>query len=93
MLQVCGSADVAVRVESQLKLVIRPMYSSPPLHGPSLVATILRDSEMFNEWTVELKAMADRIISMREQLFDALKSRGNSYLPAIWLNVLCEVTW
>ena len=48
---------------------------------------------MFNEWTVELKAMADRIISMREQLFDALKSRGNSYLPAIWLNVLCEVTW
>jgi len=93
MLQVCGSADVAVRVESQLKLVIRPMYSSPPLHGSSVVATILRDSEMFNEWTVELKAMADRIISMREQLFDALKSRGNSYLPAIWLNVLCEVTW
>ena len=48
---------------------------------------------MFNEWTVELKAMADRIISMREQLFDALKSRGNSSLPAIWLNVLCEVNW
>ncbi|KAG2591822.1 hypothetical protein PVAP13_5NG507000 [Panicum virgatum] len=78
---VCGSADVAVRVESQLKLVIRPMYSSPPLHGPSVVATILRDSEMFNEWTVELKAMADRIISMRQQLFDALKSRGGS----VWL--------
>ncbi|KAG2591832.1 hypothetical protein PVAP13_5NG507000 [Panicum virgatum] len=27
---VCGSADVAVRVESQLKLVIRPMYSRTP---------------------------------------------------------------
>ncbi|KAG2591826.1 hypothetical protein PVAP13_5NG507000 [Panicum virgatum] len=85
---VCGSADVAVRVESQLKLVIRPMYSSPPLHGPSVVATILRDSEMFNEWTVELKAMADRIISMRQQLFDALKSRGT---PGDWSHIIKQI--
>jgi aspartate aminotransferase len=54
------------------------MYLSPPLHGPFVVVIIFKDSEMFNEWTVELKAMADRIISMRQQLFDALKSRGNS---------------
>ncbi|CAL4973941.1 unnamed protein product [Urochloa decumbens] len=87
-LSVCGSADVAVRVESQLKLVIRPMYSSPPLHGPSIVATILKDSEMYNEWTVELKAMADRIISMRQQLFDALKSRGT---PGDWSHILKQI--
>jgi hypothetical protein len=31
---------------------------------------------MFDEWTKELKGMADRIISMRHQLFDALKTRG-----------------
>lgn len=42
-LQVCNNADVASRVESQLKLVIRPMYSNPPLHGASIVATILKD--------------------------------------------------
>ncbi|KVH93908.1 Aminotransferase, class I/classII, partial [Cynara cardunculus var. scolymus] len=40
---VCKTADVASRVESQLKLVIRPMYSNPPLHGASIVATILKD--------------------------------------------------
>ncbi|CAD6236694.1 unnamed protein product [Miscanthus lutarioriparius] len=85
---VCGSADVAVRVESQLKLVIRPMYSNPPLHGASIVATILRDSEMFNEWTLELKAMADRIISMRQQLFDALKSRGT---PGDWSHIIKQI--
>ncbi|KAL0728284.1 hypothetical protein Bca4012_024377 [Brassica carinata] len=28
---------------------------------------------LFNEWTLELKAMADRIISMRKQLFEALR--------------------
>ncbi|KAG0539497.1 hypothetical protein BDA96_03G327900 [Sorghum bicolor] len=85
---VCGSADVAVRVESQLKLVIRPMYSNPPLHGASIVATILRDSEMYNEWTLELKAMADRIISMRQQLFDALKSRGT---PGDWSHIIKQI--
>lgn len=31
---------------------------------------------MYNEWTIELKAMADRIISMRHQLFEALRERG-----------------
>lgn len=43
ILQVCKTEDVASRVESQLKLVIRPMYSSPPIHGASIVATILKD--------------------------------------------------
>ncbi|EMS51413.1 Aspartate aminotransferase, cytoplasmic [Triticum urartu] len=81
---VCGSADIAVKVESQLKLVIRPMYSNPPLHGASIVATILKDSAMFDEWTLELKAMADRIISMREQLFNALKIRGPS-VSKLWM--------
>ncbi|ONM37722.1 glutamate-oxaloacetate transaminase1 [Zea mays] len=85
---VCKSADVAVRVESQLKLVIRPMYSNPPLHGASIVATILRDSEMFNEWTLELKAMADRIINMRQQLFNALKSRGT---PGDWSHIIKQI--
>lgn len=41
--QVCKSADVSAKVESQLKLVIRPMYSNPPIHGASIVATILKD--------------------------------------------------
>ena len=31
---------------------------------------------MYTEWTVELKAMADRIISMRHQLFEALQAKG-----------------
>jgi aspartate/tyrosine/aromatic aminotransferase len=34
---------------------------------------------MYNEWTIELKAMADRIISMRQQLFDALRARGQHF--------------
>ncbi|ONK69048.1 uncharacterized protein A4U43_C05F18740 [Asparagus officinalis] len=85
---VCKSADVAGRVESQLKLVIRPMYSNPPIHGASIVATILKDSEMYKEWTLELKAMADRIISMRQQLFDALRARGT---PGDWSHIIKQI--
>ncbi|KAL8149228.1 hypothetical protein AgCh_006295 [Apium graveolens] len=79
---VCKTADAASKVESQLKLVIRPMYSSPPLHGASIVAAILKDSDLYNEWTLELKAMADRIICMRKELFDALQAKGKATLPA-----------
>ncbi|XP_048227947.1 aspartate aminotransferase, cytoplasmic [Ricinus communis] len=85
---VCKTADVASRVESQLKLVIRPMYSNPPIHGASIVATILKDRDMYNEWTVELKAMADRIISMRQKLFDALSARGT---PGDWSHIIKQI--
>ena len=35
------------------------------------------DSDMYNDWTIELKGMADRIISMRQQLFEALQAKGS----------------
>ncbi|XP_057537255.1 aspartate aminotransferase, cytoplasmic-like [Amaranthus tricolor] len=85
---VCKTADVASRVESQLKLVVRPMFSSPPLHGASIVASILKDKDLYDEWTVELKGMADRIISMRQQLFDSLTARGT---PGDWSHIIKQI--
>nr|QED12507.1 aspartate aminotransferase [Selenicereus undatus] len=85
---VCKTADVAKRVESQLKLVVRPMYSNPPIHGASIVATILKDKALYDEWTVELKGMADRIINMRKQLLDALTSRGT---PGDWSHIVKQI--
>ncbi|KAL0345231.1 UNVERIFIED_CONTAM: Aspartate aminotransferase, cytoplasmic [Sesamum radiatum] len=85
---VCKTADVATRVESQLKLVIRPMYSNPPIHGASIVATILKDGDMYTDWSVELKAMADRIISMRQQLYDALCAKGT---PGDWSHIIKQI--
>ncbi|CAN4085029.1 unnamed protein product [Withania somnifera] len=85
---VCKDSDVASKVESQLKLVIRPMYSNPPIHGASIVATILKDRKMYDEWTVELKAMADRIISMRRKLFDAMQARGT---PGDWSHIIKQI--
>ncbi|KAH0652673.1 hypothetical protein KY289_030351 [Solanum tuberosum] len=85
---VCKDSNVASKVESQLKMVIRPMYSNPPIHGASIVATILKDRQMYDEWTVELKAMADRIISMRQQLYDAMQARGT---PGDWSHIIKQI--
>ncbi|KAL8262628.1 hypothetical protein R6Q59_023977 [Mikania micrantha] len=85
---VCRTADVASRVESQLKLVIRPMYSNPPIHGASIVSTILKDRNLYQQWTLELKAMADRIITMRKHLFDALRARET---PGDWSHIIKQI--
>jgi len=65
------------KILSQLLIVIRPMYSNPPVYGARLIAEILGDKELSKEWSQEVKLMADRIISMRQQLVSNLKSAGS----------------
>jgi len=38
--------EEAKRVVSQMKTVIRPMYSNPPRHGARIVTTILEDPRL-----------------------------------------------
>ena len=52
------------RVESQLKILVRAMFSNPPIHGARIVAEILDDEQLTNVWRGEVKGMAERIISM-----------------------------
>ena len=74
----CRSADERARVESQLKILIRPMYSSPPIHGARLVATVLGDAELRGLWLREVKMMADRIMEMRTTLRAELEALGSA---------------
>ncbi|KAI4465520.1 aspartate aminotransferase [Holotrichia oblita] len=75
---VTKSKDEAAKVLSQIKILIRPMYSNPPLHGARIVNEILGDKELRAEWLKEVKGMADRIISVRTKLRDNLKKEGSS---------------
>ena len=38
---VCADPEEAARVLSQLKIVVRAMYSNPPIHGARIVAAVL----------------------------------------------------
>ena len=70
--------DEAAKIMSQIKILIRPMYSNPPLHGARLVAEVLSDKQLRKQWLGEVKGMADRIISVRKKLYDNLKKEGSS---------------
>ncbi|RUS86111.1 hypothetical protein EGW08_006131 [Elysia chlorotica] len=75
---VCNDTDEAARVMSQVKIIIRPMYSNPPIHGARIAAKILNTPALNKQWLGEVKGMADRIISMRTRLQDGLKREGSS---------------
>lgn len=49
---VCNDADEAKRVESQLKILIRPIYSNPPMNGARIAATILNTPDLNALWYV-----------------------------------------
>jgi aspartate aminotransferase, mitochondrial len=75
---VAANADEASRVISQLKMVIRPMYSNPPRHGARIVSTILSDPDMTKDFHEQCKEMADRINTMRTELRSRLEGSGST---------------
>lgn len=74
---VTESAEEVQRVDSQLKIIIRPLYSNPPIHGARIAAEILNDPKLKAQWLEEVKLMADRIISMRALLKKNLEDLGS----------------
>lgn len=69
------SQKEAARIESQLKILIRPMYSNPPIHGALIVSEILSDPVLSKQWYGECQGMADRIIAMRTLLRSKLENQ------------------
>ena len=62
---------------SQIKILIRPMYSNPPIHGARLVTEILSNDQLKGQWLEDVKGMADRIITMRQKLKEGLHKEGS----------------
>ena len=65
------------RVDSQVKILVRPLYSNPPVHGARVASTILNNPELNKQWLGEVKGMADRIIKMRALLKEDLEKLGS----------------
>ena len=73
---VAESADVAATAFSQVKAIIRSIYSNPPAHGSAVVTHILNNPALRAEWEAEVKEMRDRIQDMRELFVATLKEQG-----------------
>ena len=72
----CESKEEASRVLSQLKVCIRTNYSTPQIHGATVVATVLNTPALRAQWEQELGEMRVRIKAMRQKLVDGLKAAG-----------------
>ena len=85
---ITADPEERARVDSQLKIVIRPMYSNPPLHGARIASTILRNDELYGLWESEVKHMANRIIQMRDRLHENLV---NLKTPGEWSHITKQI--
>ena len=49
---VVSDAALVPALKSQLTWIVRGMYSNPPAHGARVVANVLADQKLFDEWWV-----------------------------------------
>jgi len=74
----CQDAEEKARVESQLKIIARALWSNPPIHGARIVQTVLDDPVLKKQWYEEVNGMASRIINMRTLLKKGLEDEGST---------------
>jgi len=72
----CSSTKQANAVLSQLDIIIRNMYSNPPLQGMRIVKTVLQDPALKAMWFDDMKVMSKRIDDMRKALRGELEAIG-----------------
>jgi aspartate/tyrosine/aromatic aminotransferase len=81
---VTHSEDAAKNALSKIKIFARTSYSNPPKHGAAVVAHILSNAELRQEWIKEVDAMRHRLEALRKEFVAALqagqKKRDFSYL-------------
>lgn len=69
-----GNGTGKARIGSQVRRLIRTLYSNPPAHGANIVLEILKDGELKKEWFKDLEGMRHRLVMMREALIQRLSA-------------------
>ncbi|MCC4598079.1 aspartate/tyrosine/aromatic aminotransferase [Xanthomonas campestris pv. phormiicola] len=73
---VSATAAESKAVQSQVKRIIRTIYSSPSTHGAALVAGVLTSPELRAMWEQELTEMRERIHALRAGMVQKLAALG-----------------
>ncbi|XP_015127719.1 aspartate aminotransferase, cytoplasmic [Diachasma alloeum] len=85
---VMNNAKEIAQVKSQLTLIVRGMYSNPPNHGARIVASVLGNADLYEEWKDHIRIMANRIIKMRQGLYERLIKLGT---PGTWEHITKQI--
>jgi aspartate/tyrosine/aromatic aminotransferase len=84
----CGSTKNRDDVLSQLDIIIRNLYSNPPLQGMRIVKTVLQDPELQQMWRDDMVLMSTRINDMRIALRSELEKIGT---PGDWSHITSQI--
>lgn len=66
--------DASTAMQSQVKTIIRRMYSNPPTHGAAIVNTVLSDATLRKSWETELDEMRNRVKQLRTAFVDTMQA-------------------
>jgi len=84
----CASQKATAAVLSQLKILIRQAYSSPPKHGAAIVYRLLTTPALKAQWLEELQFMSNRILQMRDALRGACEANQT---PGTWNHITDQI--
>lgn len=76
LIVIAKSAEQMENVRSQMAIVARENYSTPPSHGAAIVVDILESEELTRIWKEELTEMCARINGLRRDLVESLRPYG-----------------
>ncbi|WVR08207.1 hypothetical protein IAU60_005254 [Kwoniella sp. DSM 27419] len=82
---VTQNAEDRDRVDSQLRSVARGMWFHPSPWGAQVAHQLLSDQRLYPAWLAEIKAMSDRLRSVREKLYDLLTNKLKT--PGSWFHL------
>ncbi|KAK0082115.1 hypothetical protein PV325_011033 [Microctonus aethiopoides] len=85
---VMNNTKEIIQTKSQLTLIVRGMYSNPPNHGARIVATVLGNADLYEEWRDHIHEMSDRIKLMRRALYDRLVKLKT---PGTWEHITQQI--
>ncbi|XP_053977665.1 aspartate aminotransferase, cytoplasmic [Hylaeus volcanicus] len=85
---VMSDIKAMAQAKSQLTLIVRGMYSNPPNHGARIVATVLRNPDLYQEWKGHIETMSGRIKEMRTSLYERLLRLGT---PGTWEHITQQI--
>ncbi len=85
---VCADKNTAAAVLSQVKIIVRCNYSSPPKHGARIAAAILNQPALRQQWLDELVAVCKRMNDMRAALRGALERKG---VKGDWSHITTQI--
>ena len=84
---VASKAENVPKLASQIRVISRVIYSTPPLHGARIVGKVIGSPSLYKMWEGECKGMADRITAARNKFYSGLVSNN---VKGTWDHVIAQ---